>query len=623
MARTLRGLAACGAALAVSFLGGCGSGGSDALLQEHRLSYDGNGSTHGSAPASVPLVTGTTAVVSQATNLERPGYEFTTWNDAANGSGNSYLPGALFLMGTADVTLYAQWQPTNVVTYSVTYHGNGNTAGTVPTDSGAYETGQLVTVAGPNTLANDGYLFDGWNTLANGSGVAYTEGATFVMGNAGFNLYAQWTPEPTVTVTSGDGQLQTTWPEVANATEYRVYYGTTDDVGAATLWNATCGTISSTSRTATITGLTNTTAYYVWVAGMVSGTETFVNADSATGTPATGTLSTVAQNIAPSDNALEVALDKTIVVPFNLPLDADTVDTNSVTVASDSAVDVNVAVGISGDTIEITPVGGSWGQATMHTVTIADTVTGSSSETMGEAFVFTFTTIDNSALIGRWTWNNAATDVSGHNLDANVSDVTYDAVSFHEGTHALTTAEGSPDSSVDVGTVNLGEQFAYSAWIKLTDNDGNQAIFANGTYDTGANPNTNAIGDGIRVYVEGLADADRIVVETGDGTNGVQVWTGTIANLYGSWHHLVVSVDRENSDVRIYLDGEEQGLVDGQFSNQSHYVLPNFGNTGTLRFNCMEVASTSAYPAEGNVDDLRLYARLIGAGEARNVSREN
>lgn len=615
--RTLRSLVAGAAALAFSLLTACDSGVSDALLAEHRLSYDGNGSTHGSTPLSVQMQTGTTTVVSTPTNLERSGHAFTNWNTVSNGTGDTYAAGAMFLMGTADVTLYAQWQAVNPTTYTVTYHGNTNSGGTAPVDNLAYTFGQTVSVLGAGTLEKTGHVFDSWNTLADGEGVRYAAAATFAMGNADFNLYAQWVPEPVVTVVAGDTQLELSWPAVTDATEYRVYFGTTDDVEVATLWNDTSGTI--TARTATVTGLVNTTQYYVWVAGMVAGDETFVNADSATGTPATGTLSVHAAQIAPSEHALHVALDKMVVVPFNLALDANTVSTTTVTVDDGTSVDIVVAVGIGGDTIEITPDGGVWSAATTYTVTIDEAVTAATSETMNAPFTFTFTTLDTAELHARWTWNNDGLDQSGNSRDATVANVTYDNVEFREGTHALTTSEAG-DSDVTVAAFDLGETFTFTTWFHINDvwtqaNDPTaQTFFATGEAGTTS--------DGIKVYVDCVDDEDRIVVETGDGNFGVQVWTGTINNLYGTWHHLTVSVDRAESDVRIYLDGVELGLVDGQFHNQSHYVMPNFGNNATLRLNNMIDTAVPAHRLDGNVDDVRIYNRLFTAGEARNVARE-
>ncbi|WP_278247491.1 leucine-rich repeat protein, partial [Clostridium beijerinckii] len=56
-------------------------------------------------------------------------------------------------------------------TYIVTYAGNGNTEGTVPTDSGNYETNVAATVLdNTGSLKRTGYTFAGWNTAADGKG---------------------------------------------------------------------------------------------------------------------------------------------------------------------------------------------------------------------------------------------------------------------------------------------------------------------------------------------------------------------------------------------------------------------------------------------------------------------
>ncbi|MBM7568096.1 InlB B-repeat-containing protein, partial [Paenibacillus sacheonensis] len=87
-------------------------------------------------------------------------------------------------------------------TYTITYNGNGSTGGTVPTDSHSYAHNATVTVLGDTGgLVKTGSTFAGWNTAANGSGTSYVEGATFTMAAANVTLYAQWTADPTYTVT--------------------------------------------------------------------------------------------------------------------------------------------------------------------------------------------------------------------------------------------------------------------------------------------------------------------------------------------------------------------------------------------------------------------------------------
>ena len=83
-------------------------------------------------------------------------------------------------------------------TYTVTYHENGATSGTVPVDAGLYESGEQVTVAAQGTLVRnqDGFawLFTAWNTASDGSGTSYDAESTMSMPSGNVTLYALWTP---------------------------------------------------------------------------------------------------------------------------------------------------------------------------------------------------------------------------------------------------------------------------------------------------------------------------------------------------------------------------------------------------------------------------------------------
>jgi type II secretory pathway pseudopilin PulG len=82
----------------------------------------------------------------------------------------------------------------NPTYYVVTYNGNGNTGGSVPTDSGTYDNGTTATVLGnTGSLEKSGYAFSNWNTLANGSGTDRVPASTFTIGSTSVTLYAKWT----------------------------------------------------------------------------------------------------------------------------------------------------------------------------------------------------------------------------------------------------------------------------------------------------------------------------------------------------------------------------------------------------------------------------------------------
>ncbi|MCT1400347.1 S-layer homology domain-containing protein [Paenibacillus sp. p3-SID867] len=81
--------------------------------------------------------------------------------------------------------------------YSLTYDGNGHTAGNVPVSSGLFARGDETVVAG-NTgqLGKDGYTFVGWNTKADGSGIDYPAGGKLTFGTQDVTLYAKWSKNP-------------------------------------------------------------------------------------------------------------------------------------------------------------------------------------------------------------------------------------------------------------------------------------------------------------------------------------------------------------------------------------------------------------------------------------------
>ena len=173
----------------------CDFGISD-LCETYGVIYIANGADDGSTPvdSSEYQEGDTVTALTNSGGLALSGYSFDGWNTVANGAGTSYSVGATFKMGSADVTLYAQWSEAQeeVVTYTVTYNSNGGTGGTVPSSS-SHDYGTAVTVSGnTGNLARTGYSFTGWNTAANGTGTSRATGSTFTMGSANVTLYAQW-----------------------------------------------------------------------------------------------------------------------------------------------------------------------------------------------------------------------------------------------------------------------------------------------------------------------------------------------------------------------------------------------------------------------------------------------
>jgi hypothetical protein len=105
-----------------------------------------------------------------------------------NMDGKADISTASWALGTVSVLR-------NNPTYSITYNGNGSTAGAVPV-AGAFPISSTITVAAnTGALVRTGFVFSGWNTNATGTGTAYAASgvATLVL-NANTILYAKWVP---------------------------------------------------------------------------------------------------------------------------------------------------------------------------------------------------------------------------------------------------------------------------------------------------------------------------------------------------------------------------------------------------------------------------------------------
>jgi uncharacterized repeat protein (TIGR02543 family) len=133
-----------------------------------------------------------------ATNtFTRTGYTFAGWNTEEDGSGTPYADGASFDF-SGDTPLYAQWTRDSSGPRIVTFDSNGGTGTMAEVTSGT--AGPLPT----NTLTRDGYTFAGWNTLEDGTGTQYADGATFNFGSDE-TLFAQWIENRTVTFDPNGG----------------------------------------------------------------------------------------------------------------------------------------------------------------------------------------------------------------------------------------------------------------------------------------------------------------------------------------------------------------------------------------------------------------------------------
>ncbi|MDE2592450.1 MAG: InlB B-repeat-containing protein, partial [Actinomycetales bacterium] len=178
----------------------------------YTITFDGNSASSGTAPAAVNRF-GAFTLPTNTGSLAKVGYTFGGWNTNTAGTGTTYAAGASYT-AAANVTLYALWSALPV--YTITYNANSATSGSVPAaQSGNAGSYTLATNSG--NLARTNYIFDGWNTAADGSGTSYATGITYSLAGS-VTLYAKWLPLFTITYAANgatSGSVPTFTPSLA------------------------------------------------------------------------------------------------------------------------------------------------------------------------------------------------------------------------------------------------------------------------------------------------------------------------------------------------------------------------------------------------------------------------
>ena len=140
----------------------------------------------------VPYDLGETVSMPHPTRI---GYRFLGWDTKPDGTGTRYSANQTLtnLVSEGQVDLYAQWE---LRTYQVLFDANTG-AGNMPSQTFTWNQSQPLS---PNTFQKFNYVFDGWNTKADGTGTAYadTQSVRNILegdvssGNYQITLYAQW-----------------------------------------------------------------------------------------------------------------------------------------------------------------------------------------------------------------------------------------------------------------------------------------------------------------------------------------------------------------------------------------------------------------------------------------------
>jgi hypothetical protein len=216
---------------------------------QYEVYYSTNNSIP-ATPAQTVNAPATTATMSGLTNNTT--YYVWVKPKNANGTGEtSAVASGMPLTSPGNLTLSAANQQITVswtaVTGATSYEVYYSTNTTIPASPSFTVTTTSRTITG---LTN-GTTYYFWVKAANATGTSAASpmASGKPVGNMG-----------TVTLVSGNGQLTASWTAVAGADQYEVYYSTNNSIPASP-----AQTVNAPAATATMSGLTNNTTYYVWV----------------------------------------------------------------------------------------------------------------------------------------------------------------------------------------------------------------------------------------------------------------------------------------------------------------------------------------------------------------------
>jgi uncharacterized repeat protein (TIGR02543 family) len=176
----------------------------------YEITYDGNGSDGGSAPATGRYVTGGAPYSVALNTFSKTGYDFTGWKTSG---AVDYAPGAGYAT-TANLVLIAQWA---AKTISISYNVNGGSGSAPAPANWTYNANAPASLETGTGLTKTGYTFGGWAASASATAGAFTGTPS-----ASLTYYAVWTPiSYTVTYaagTNGTGTVPTESGKTLGAT---------------------------------------------------------------------------------------------------------------------------------------------------------------------------------------------------------------------------------------------------------------------------------------------------------------------------------------------------------------------------------------------------------------------
>ena len=163
---------------------------------KYSIKYNGNGATSGTMSDTVADYGIDFSL--RPNSFRKKGYNFAGWSTSEGEASIAYANEEVIAANLSStdgdiINLYAQWTP---ITYSISYNGNGATAGSMSDTAATFK---VPVTLRSNSFSRTGYTFAGWSKESGKQTVLYADNAT-VSDDLAYDqdevviLYAQWNP---------------------------------------------------------------------------------------------------------------------------------------------------------------------------------------------------------------------------------------------------------------------------------------------------------------------------------------------------------------------------------------------------------------------------------------------
>jgi phosphoribosylformylglycinamidine (FGAM) synthase PurS component len=324
--------------------------------------------------------------------------------------------------------------------------------------------------------------------------------------------------------------------------------------------------------------------------------------------------------ISPGNGAIEVDPGIVVKIPFQQALDASTVNTDTfqiIQTSNSQNVPIIVSYDAPSQTVSLTPQS-ALAQNTQYSTIVGTTLKDSAEASLPSTMGFSFTTLSYADILSQWKFNGDGNDASGNgNTLMNIIGI-FDTAVVHEGSASL-YLDGTGQNGVS--DINLGTQLTVAVWVNVDNpiQPSINTIMANAA----SQEETNGFKLGINHW--GTSD-ESVVIEVGDGLAGGKWITAPTLIQPGSWYHLAFVIDEPNQVMKIYYNGAEAPLTftsdQGYTIDQFHYDFKTSGPFTIGSFPSFP-GTPGAYGFKGHLDDMRVYNRVLSAGEIAKIAQEN